>query len=107
MRYTEGRRALGDTVSLQLRIPIALRNALTDKAQDEGRSLNSEITKRLLESLGGALPHPSNGLLTEEVNAALERSAQDNLRTPAAEVAWRVMQSLKSEGRLQKPKVDR
>ena len=48
------------SAALQLRIPRALLDHLNEVAQANGRSLNSEISMRLAETLGGLFTGPSN-----------------------------------------------
>jgi hypothetical protein len=45
-----------NAVSYPLRIPVALKAWLTDQAQQNFRSLNAEITKRLEESRRAEMP---------------------------------------------------
>ncbi|WP_343654530.1 Arc family DNA-binding protein [Paraburkholderia caribensis] len=78
---------------MKLRLPVELKDRLMTLAEENGRSLNAEVVKRLEESLTGA----SEGAKTEPVDDRTMDLFADT-------VAMRVVLALdQREGRRRKP----
>lgn len=96
----------GRRTALQLRLPNSLRDQLKNLAATSGRSLNSEIVHRLLESIGGPESIVMAGenswvqfklRLSTDMHKALEELASAENRSMGAQIIHMLEQVLRGE----------